>query len=438
MKSRKPHALHLFRGISTMLICAALTLSLAARSQAQEKVIHYFTGPDGAGPFGDLILDASGNLYGVTSQGGHMDNGDCILGCGTVFRLSRGSGGWKITTLHQFTGGKNGSSPSGELVADGDGNLYGAASDDVDSSGFVYRLSPTSSGWKYTVLYAFPAGGGPSGKLALDPVGNLYGVSRAGNLVFELSSTGGTWKETVLYTFTGGADGSSPIGGLTLDSSGNLYGVTLEGGNTNSVCTFVLSGCGVVFELSPNSSGGWTETVLHTFSGGTDGDEPAGPVTVDSLGNVYGTTLQGGSSSGCATQVAAGCGVVFELSSTGGKWKETVLHIFQPATDGTDGGYKGGFPQNHLTLDSDGNLYTATAAGGRVGVYQGVALKLSHISTGWAETVLDAFYGKTDGGSPASSLTLDGSGNVFGTTLIGGNRTCGMGCGVVYEIVLAK
>jgi uncharacterized repeat protein (TIGR03803 family) len=188
-----------------------------------------------------------------------------------------------------------------------------------------------------------------------DASGNLYGVTLLGGAydagaVFELDTTG---KESVLYSFTGGTDGSGPFSELTADASGNLYGLTTGGGNLGCGAG---SGCGVVFELSPNSDG-WKETTLYVFcslSNCADGESPTGgPLVLDRAGNLYGVTYYGGTSQ-CFG--GSGCGVVFELDAGG---KETVLHSF---TGGTDGGE----PLKGLTIDAAGNLYGATELGGDI------------------------------------------------------------------------
>lgn len=248
----------------------------------------------------------------------------------------------------------------------------------------------------------------------------------------------------MLYTFTCGTDGCEPFGGVTLDAFGNLYGTTASGGDVTSC--YAPGGCGVVFELSPNLSGGWTETVLHTFEV-SDGLIPSGNLIFDFAGNLYGTTVQGGNISGCVDALAyfIGCGVVYELSPSEGKWAETVLYEFPPGSS-INGGYQGAFPYQ-LTMDAIGNLYGTAAEGGRGGEFniQGVIFKLYQTPTGWKETVLHAFFGGTDGGSSSyfsnSGITIDPAGNLFGVAGYGGNLSacCSdgfapFGCGVVYEI----
>jgi hypothetical protein len=450
----------LYRAIVTMLTLAVLAAAPAASAQSSHyKVIHSFTGLDGVNPVGNLISDASGNLYGMAEFGGNSSGkGICgDLGCGTVYKLTKTvSGGWARTVLHNFTGGlTDGAFPVAGLVLDGSGNLYGTtryggSNHGMPGAGVAFELSPKSSGgWKETLLHVFGGLGDgqlPSSPLALDPGGNLYGTAVIGGagicdggcgVVFELSpGAAGGWNESLLYTFGGAGDGSFPVSGLTLDSSGNLYGTALGGGNNASLCAGLQdNGCGVVFRLSPNSSGGWTESVVDAFNG-TDGANPQANLVFDGSGNLYGTAHNGGDySSGCDDD---GCGLVYELSPSAVGWNETVLRSFVPGPGG-GGNLDGALPEAGLTLDAAGNLYGTNADGGRPPSTAGVVFKLSPNSTGpWTETVLYAFSDGADGGIPYAGVILDASGDVFGTTYYAGVTTgiCATagGCGVVFDI----
>ncbi len=194
--------------------------------------------------------------------------------------------------------------------------------------------------------------------VALDSHGNLYGIGFYGGIsgnggVFELiPNTGGGWTENILYSFSGGQDGANPGSTPVLDTAGNLYGTTYYGGGTG--CGGI--GCGTVFELSPEGAS-WTETLLYRFAGGTDGSCPAGTLLMDSRSNLYETTITGGGAGACT----AYCGTVFELSPVaGGTWQETILHSFQ-------GGADGATPENGVVMDSQGNLYGTTIQGGGLG-----------------------------------------------------------------------
>jgi uncharacterized repeat protein (TIGR03803 family) len=237
----------------------------------------------------------------------------------------------------------------------------------------------------------------------------------------------GTGKETVLYSFNGGADGNQPSSGLIRDSKGNLYGTTFYGGNTNCVYDSNFPGCGVVYKL--DSAGHFS--VVYTFQAGSDGALPQGLV-LDSVGNLYGVTFYGGNLN-CPLLPGAGCGVVFKISSTG---TYSVLYTFQGGTDGA-------IPFGFLTLRGS-TVYGGTQGGGLTadcgGFGCGVVFAVS-TSTG-AEKPLYAFTGGTDGGSPTSQFLFDGSGNLYGTTFAGGELSCSnnntVGCGVIFKLTPAS
>ncbi len=211
-------------------------------------------------------------------------------------------------------------------------------------------------------------------------------------------------SEQTLYSFTGSSDGGNPLSSLVMDVAGNLYGTTFVGG---------VYGAGEVFELSPNASGGWTESVLYSFTGGADGANPyLADVIFDKAGNLYGTTVGGGDHN---------LGVVFKLTQTGSGWSESVLHSFAGGIDGT-GPYAG------LLLDRSGDLYGTTSGGGAYGV--GTAFELQHSSSGrWRELIVHTFDVKT-GSAPVGGLVFDSKGDLFGTTQAGGSS----GVGVVFEL----
>ncbi len=435
-------------------ICRMLTLALIAAGPALSaqhyKVIHQFTGAvDGAGPYGDLVMDPAGNLYGTTTVNGPQNCGNLVCG-GTVFELSKVSGGWKRTVLHSFAGA-DGAYPQAGMVLDSAGNLYGTTSlggvGCQNGCGVLFELSPSTSGtWTYTILRKFTDtdnnGTSPNGNLIIDASGNLYGTTSQGGdfntgggngcgVVFELTNGTSGWTETVLHTFSG-ADGCLSHGGVIFDGAGNLYGTTTDGGNISSNNCLPTLGCGTVFKLSP-TSGGWTETVLYKFTGSIDGNQPNGSLVLDGSGNLYGVTTSGGTDSGCSTVAPFGCGLVFKLSSSSSGWSETVIHTFQRTVNNA-AGYGGGLPHSNLTFDSAGNLYGTASAGGRG---FGVVFKLSPDSNpqGWKEHVVRAFYGSTDGSNPYSGVIFDAAGNLFGTTVSGGNTSiCSGFCGVVFEI----
>ena len=334
-------------------------------------------------------------------------------------------------TLHTFTNGRNGGSPYAGLIFDQAGNLYGTTSQGGDRSGcasgrcgVVFELTPGSDGsWKESVLYRFcPSdicvdGSNPFGNVIFDPAGNLYGTTYAGGgnsdagVVYELTPSNGGWTESVLYDFTGGNDGGQPFGGLIFDASGNLYGTTTLAGVYNQ---------GTAFKLTPHSGGGWTEDVLYDFTGGDDGGGPYAGMIFDAQGNLYGTTVGGGGN---------GTGTVFKLSpSKKGIWKISVLHSF---TGGKDGGnpYYGS-----LIMDAAGSLCGTTFSGGAF--QYGTIFKLAQSEGKWKETVLHSFAGGRAGAKPNSRLIFDSAGNLYGTTVQGGDLglCSGNGCGVVFKL----
>jgi uncharacterized repeat protein (TIGR03803 family) len=315
-----------------------------------ETTLHSFKNgdPDGSEPNGSLIQDAQGNWYGTTSRDG-------VYHGGTAFELTHGAGGWTFKAIYAF-GEQNGDGggPTAGLVMDKSGNLYGTTPRGGPTlGGAAFKLAPGSGGWQETLIDTFSKkndGGGPFAGLILDNTGNLYGTTEGGGshtygTVYEVQHTSAGWKERVLHSFpafTG--DGEIPgVGALTADGSGALYGTTAGGGCCG----------GIVFKLTPDTDGHWKEAILYGFRGGASGFEPGAGVVMDKAGNLYGTTIAGGSSQ-------CGCGVVYKLApGAKGKWTYTVLHTFT----GNDGAQ----PDANLILDSKGTLYGTTATGGANG-----------------------------------------------------------------------
>ena len=477
---------------SNALLLAALWLFVVpavqrAHAQYAETVSYTFTGgSDGAGPAAGLLSDGKGNLYGTTVNGGNIAGANCPglnppTGCGVVFELSppgAGTGPWTENVLYTFNGGSDGAYPQASLIFDANGNLYGTTSNGGKMSGsicsglggcgVVFELSPPKSGtgpWTETPIYTFTGANGdgavPYASLVFDAKGNLYGTTIGGGIgdgkgnnqdgtVFELtppSGGSGPWKEATLYSFAGGSEGGDPVANVIFDTNGNLYGTTVLGGITTGATCGASVGCGVVFELSPptGGSGPWTQTPLYSFTGKTDGSYPYAGVTLDSKGNLFGTTATGGSKSGPVCKGTNGCGVVFEVSPPSGgsgDWTESVAYAFQ---DGSDGG----FPYAGVVFDTAGSLYGTTVQGGNTSGANcsdfdgcGVVFKLTPPSGGtgaWTETQAYLFNGGSDGGFPYAAVLLDASGDLFGTTSNGGTLTgsnCSDigGCGVVFEL----
>ena len=333
-----------------------LLVTPGLQAAARERVLYRFSGgSDGAFPSSNLVMDASGNFYGTASHGGNTS--DCtgtVPGCGVVFDLTSVNGKWQENVLYAFQGGEDGLEPSGNLVFDAAGNIYGTtygggtgtACTAIPGCGTVFELSPNGDGsWTETVLYSFQDGGDgalPEG-LTIDASGNLYGANITGatefGAVFELSpprQKGGKWKETTLYSFQ--AFEIQPNPGLVFDGKGNLYGSWDQ-------LYSCYPGCGDVFELTPSGKR-WTETDLFAFAGGGDGGEPMAGVIVDSKGNLYGTGAEGGNN----------WGVAFELKFSDGKWAEVILHNFCDQNNCADGAA----PEAPLVFDQAGNLYGTT------------------------------------------------------------------------------
>jgi uncharacterized repeat protein (TIGR03803 family) len=268
------------------------------------------------------------------------------------------------------------------------------------------------------LVYSFTGGADgadPATQLTFDSAGNGYGTTVSGGsygygTVFELKRlSGGKVQEIVLYSFSGEGDGKNPYGGVIFDGAGNLYGTTVSGGS-GGICSG--DGCGVVFELS-NSGGSWSESVLYNFTGGNDGSGPGGGVVFDKAGNLYGTTPDGGQFSE---------GVVYELSLQGNAWEQTVIHAFT-------GGNDGGVGSLGLLLLAGGDFYGVSEAGGAHGA--GTVFQLAPGSGGtWQFTTVYAFPGAPNAGFPYGGLIADGKNNLYGTTYYGGTD----GVGTVFEL----
>jgi uncharacterized repeat protein (TIGR03803 family) len=317
----------------------------------KETVLYSFTGAaDGGDPYGGVLRDHLGNLYGTTEFGGSAG-----FGAGTVFKLEPGG---KESVLWNFSGGTDGGAPYAGLVRDEEGNLYGTtAGGGTMGEGVVFKVDPAGN---ETVLHSFGGpndGVDPQSTLLRDRVGNLYGATTGGRsgpgVVFRLEPNG---KETILYNFTGGSDGGQPYSWLIADEEGNLYGTTVSGGDlsSSSVACFYGPGCGVVFKLDPRGK----ETVLYAFTGGADGAVPYGGLVRDAAGNLYGTANGGGDLTG--PQGIYGEGVVFRVDPSG---NETVLYAFTGLADG--GNPETGLVSNAAIPDCIRyELYGTTSQGG--------------------------------------------------------------------------
>ncbi len=410
------------------LLAAALLGPLVAAvqlAQAQTLTTLYnFTGgADGGSPFSTLVKDKQGNLYGTTFAGGNVQ-GNCNYdfnngtGCGTVFELTPSGKNWSYRVIYSFQGYPNdGGNPQYEpLVFDKSGNLYGTTILGGDLTclpgppgcGTVFELTPSENGWTDTLLYKFTwvdnDGAFPSPGLVFDKKGNLYGTTFNGGAhgygaVYQITPSG---TRNEIYGFMNQANGGGPYGGVVLDKKGNLYGATSSGGSTE--CS---GGCGTVFKIAPDG----TETVLYSFTGGSDGIWPWGGVTLDKYGNIYGTTSEGGNTE-CG---GVGCGTVFKIAPDG---TETILHRFTYSQDNYS---EGASPRSSLVLDAKGNLYGTTYLGGssHFGSGCGTVFKIAPDGT---ETILHDFN-YSDGFAPWGLMLK--SGTLYGTTESGGAYSWG-------------
>ncbi len=409
------------------LVFALAILTINPASAQTYTVIHNFTGgPGGATPYAGVVIDHAGNLYGTTAAGG---GGSCSssefgTGCGIAFELNPSNG--LFTTLWQFTGGLTDSANPTTMLLGPGASLYVSTENGVQC-GTIVSLSPPVSPprsiqenhWIETILYKFQESDGcvPSGNLAMDAAGNLYGATNLGGsqgqgTVFELTPSNGTWSESILHNFSGTSDGGGPVGGVTFDAAGNLNGTTFSGG--------AFGFGGAVFQLVAASD--WHENVLYSFTCGEDGCQPFSGVTFDSAGNLYSST------SGIECQGGA-AGNVFQLSS--GSWSYSSLYCFP-------GSFGGGPYRSAPVFDQAGNLYGTTYAAGANG--WGSVFKLTPSNGSWTYTSLHDFTGDNDGGYPVGNLVFDANGNLYGTASCGGSMGMCFGSngqhgkGVVFKI----
>ncbi len=360
-----------------------LTPPAAGKTAWGESVLYAFTGgADGGRPVAPVVADPAGNLYGVTSTGGSPSCAGGCGTVFRLAPPAAGQSAWTLSVLHSFAGAPDGATPAAGLALDKAGNLYGTteaggAFGDVQfATGTVFKLTkPAGAGaWSETILHSFKAsktdGASPTGELILDSAGNLYGTTDYGGsgieplpgfvgsgTAFELEKpvTGTTWKSVILHSFSNDLfDGAIPAGRLVFDSAGNLYGLTAIGGHLED---------GAIFKLSPPGKAGkaWKHKILYSFNG-TNGAYPLHGLVL-SQGDLYGTASRGGPSTVCGSN---GCGTVFKFAPNSRAL--TVLHSFT----GTAG--DGATPLGDVVFDAAGTLYTTTSSGGALA--NGTALEL--------------------------------------------------------------
>jgi hypothetical protein len=440
------------RLVAVLLFAGTLSAQV---SEPNDTVLHVFSGgSDGYIPAGGVVFDQAGNLYGTTYSGGAADCLPTSE-CGILYQLVPTEfGAWTENILHVFLGtpANDGATPGGGLLIDPTGNLYGVTAYGGDGGcvvlgirggcGTVFEMSPPplpGGDWIETILYTFQGGNDgflPAGDLAWDAEGNMYGATQYGGsaascnafytgcgTVFELSppkTQGAPWTEKVLYAFKGGVDGTNPNGGLVVDKHGAIYGTTYYGGPSNTGCnTNAGTGCGTAFELRPSATntGEWSKTTIHQFLGppATDGTQVPAGLVADETGRLYGVTASGGKGH---------LGIAFQLTPTlnTSLWEEQVI---------LNCGGPGGFSPMARLLMRDGQLYGTATAGGafQVGtVFQlGEPAKPTPV---WTSSVLTTFPTGHQAVGPQTSVSFDNNGRLYGTTY-GYDRYSG---GTVFRI----
>ena len=390
--------------ISLFLLTLVACLSTAAHAQTY-SVIHTFNGADGSQPEAGVTLRA-GILYGTTMSGGSFGN---------VYMLTPSEGNWALSSLFLFKAPEW--SPLSRPVFGPDGHLYGTT---FFGSGSVFELTPPISicktancFWNYEEIDHFQDLQNPGyGDLVFDPQGNIYGTVEFSlvppqlGAVYQLSHVGNDWVSTPIYRFQKAPNTAQTESGVILDANGNVFGTSPGGGAHNR---------GSIYELKNVVGVGWQESLIYSFNASSDGWDPTG-VTFDSFGNLFGVTNAGGSGNG---------GTVFELSPSGDTWTFKVLYSF------TDPGNCNGFggPVRPLTIDTAGNLYGTTNCVGAYGY--GSVFKLTKGGSTWVYSSLYDFTGGADGANPASTVTIDADGTLYGTASRGGSQNSN---GVVWMI----
>ena len=424
------------------LLAAAIILPCSAATPALTTLYNFTDLADGGFPEAGLALGAGGSIFGTTSTG--------ASGWGSVFELVPSNGGatWTEVTLYDFTGGVDGGDPVAGLVIGKNNVLYGTTYyGGAHGYGTVFQLAPSAGGgvWTEKVLYSFANGSDgayPAAGLVLNTSGVLYGTTYGGGVagfgtVFALIPSQSGWSETVVHTFLGGNDGTNPLANLTLSTNGTLYGTTSQGGQyivtndppyctTSQPCT--VDGWGIIFQLTAIGGGAWNETVLYTFTGGTDGGSPESAMVLGQSGALYGNAFWGGNVTACPeSDYPQGCGAVYQLvpPTGGGKtWTESVLYAF------TGHSPDGSHPYGNLGINASGELFGTTFSGGA-----NVTVCFPEAYTGcgtifyvkppaapggkWTKNNIVAFPGSPGGGAP-NGIALAKGGNMYGTTIEGG------------------
>jgi uncharacterized repeat protein (TIGR03803 family) len=432
-------------GSSALTATPALPNALAGAAGGFKLLYAFGAAPDAEAPFAELLPGSNGDFYG-TAVGGGLTSVGGNYSEGAVFEISSTG---KEKVLYEFQGGADGVGPQAGLIADAKGNLYGTtdygggASPCALGCGAVFELQPNGSTFSERVLYAFQGGNDgeiPLGTLLLGKNGVLYGTTAEGGsgscdiasgttgcgTVFALTPSGSTYTEKIIYNFKGGSDGESPRGSLIADKKGILYGTTLNGGNTNSLCLADGSGKTSCGVVFSLTPSGH-EKILYKFKGGaSDGANSRSALLAGPNGAFFGVTLHGGRAN------VTGSGTAFEMTKAGTKYTDRVIHAFCSASNCSDGAGPGG--SLGLRSDSSGNLYGTTVGGGDYTCGCGTVFRLSRSGSSYNLTTLHAFVGP-DGETPHDSVTFYKK-TLYGTAFAGGSSSsaCTYGCGTVFKV----
>jgi len=438
------------------VLAVAIILPCRAATPTLTTLYNFTDLGDGGFPEAGLVVGASGTLYGTTSTG--------ATGWGSIFELIPSGTTWTETTIYDFTGGADGGNPIANLIIGKNGVMYGTTQyGGAHGYGTVFQVAPSGTGtWTQKVLYSFAGGSDgatpAAGLTLLSKNGVLYGTTEFGGTstgctagcgtVFELIPGTSGWTEKVLYTFQGNTDGANPIADLALASSGSLFGTTSQGGSvtvtndpptctTTNPCTY--ANWGIVFELTPSGGGAWTETILYTFLGTTDGGSPESGLIIGANNVLYGTAFWGGVVTACpVSDYPQGCGTIYSLAAPAGggtPWTETVIYAF------TGHSSDGAHPYGNMAINSGGQLFGTTFSGGAnvdncfPDSFNGCGTIFSAKPPAtqggkWTKSNITVFPGAPGGGAP-NGLVLSTGGNMYGTTILGGNTG---GYGTVFQL----
>jgi uncharacterized repeat protein (TIGR03803 family) len=416
--------------LALALACGSHAMAAGAKLKPVRSLCVEQSCRDGSKPWSAPVRDASGDYYLATAYGGTAQDE------GAIYKMHYDGAKWVYSAVHRFcfkSGCPDGGRPRGQLVIDTSGNIYGMAGEGgANGKGVVFEIMPNGSDWTYKILHTFcyrtgcPDGERPvysmltyqgqaSGAL-YDGTSPLYGVTVNGGsqglgTVIALKQAAGQWQERVIHDFcsrTLCADGNEPNGALTVDASGNIFGTTTVGGAYNH---------GVVFEMTRSTK--WKYTVLHSFCGDggfcPDGDSAMSQLVLDGNGGLIGTTYFGG---------AHGKGSVFRIVPNGAGSTLTTLYSFCAAANCTDGAN----PQGGVGFDKDGDLVGTTYGGGSANV--GSVFKLSGTNLTTFTSLASLGTTAVSGQYSTSPLTLDPSGVMLGTAVLGGTNDLGL----IYQI----